>query len=300
MPNCTKCDVAIKSEDLSALLCCKCSAYWHVLCAGLRSTPRDKHNWRCDLCRITQYKKQSKGASNSRIDTEGIVSNIKDLRKEIDSLKKDMSKEGSNSKLNLEERIDIIEAKLLDLESVGDLVSGLYLRVAVLEERNHYMEQFERVKNLEFHGLTEHDNEQLLEIVLRIATLLEVAVTATDIKWVGRIGPNNQRSCSNPRPVLIIFNDQAVKNSLMRTMRKNRGVKMATLGYADDNKRVFVRENLTPTYRDIFQKARQLPNFEFAWTYNCRVYIRKDRDSEAIHIKTKRQLNTIFYHYSLD
>ncbi|CAH2040832.1 unnamed protein product, partial [Iphiclides podalirius] len=194
MAKCNKCNIQInKSDEPPAVSCSKCSLYWHVLCAGLRCTPRDKLNWRCDACRLNQSKKTVKSKVTAHEDSsspkspvviegEEIVANIKDLRQELESIKKDMNEKAPNIQVGLEKRIEIVEAKLMDLENLGDLLNGFQVRVTALEECNNYLEQCERVNNLEVHGLAEQPNEQPIDVILRISDFLGIAMTRTDIR----------------------------------------------------------------------------------------------------------------------
>lgn len=302
MLKCNKCDNNIsKTEDASTVRCSKCGLYSHIACAALRAKPRDAVNWKCAQCKLIPPNKKtqesaavSPSAVLSPAGSDRIVNDIKDLRCEMDSIKKDLlnSNAAEAHQSDLEERIAAAEAKLIKLENISDIITSLQERVSALEEKNQYLEQAERISHLELHGLTEHVAENLVSVVVQTGKVAGVSIAESDLKWVGRVGPTTEASLK-PRPVLVKFAQHDVKNDLLRAVRKRRGIKLQELGYAGDNHNVFVSENLTKYYRDIFREARKLENYQFTWTSNCRIYVRKDKDSKPILIKSKNQLNSL-------
>lgn len=287
MAICVKCLSDISSADLSgAVKCSACNQLCHYSCTGLRSRPRD--TWRCFQCR------RAKSPCTSTIDGATIISNIDELRAEVNSIKNDMRPAGDLSiqlpHSDLEARVAAVEAKLKDLESIKNLISGLQVRIDVLEERNHQVEQKERICNLEFHGLAEHPSENLNALMVQVGVVTGVPLQPHDIAWVGRVGLSRDKS--KPRVILAKFHTLEQKNAVLRASRKRKGIKVNELGYADDRRSVFVNENLTTHYRDLYRDARKLKplKYEFVWTYNCRIYVRKTKDDKPIPITSKNQL----------
>lgn len=295
MAKCNKCEIAIKHEDSAPNVTCKsCGLYWHVACATLRAKPRDPSNWQCASCKTgstgkTKQADRSEPAS-ATFDSVWILKSIKDLRSEMTSIKKDLH--AGELVVALEGRIAAAETKLLELEDISEQLMSLQQRVSELEERNLVLDQADRVRNLEFHGLSEYPQENLAQTVIRASNLAGVLITETDLKWVGRVG-SKANGISKPRTVLVKFHSQDIKNTLLRALRKRRGIKLQELGYAEETRTMHVSENLTPHFRDIYRTARKVEKFKFVWTYNCRIFIRQSVESELVLVKSKNQLETL-------
>lgn len=294
MSKCNKCDIAIKPEETNLFLTCKsCGLYWHVSCTALRVKPRDSTGWQCASCKAGNTKK-GRPATNSPIPSTGndaeLLKNIKDLRLEMNSIKKDMH--AGKFLATLEDRIATAETKLLELEDISEQIACLQQRVFDLEERNLVLDQADRVRNLELHGLTEYPQENLTQAVIQASNITGVNITENDLKWVGRVGSNTSNKIK-PRTVLVKLHNQDLKNTLLRALRKRRGIKLQELGYAEETRTLHVSENLTPHFRNIYQSARKLEKFKFVWTYNCRIFVRENQNSELILIKSKNQLDTM-------
>ena len=60
--------------------------------------------------------------------------------------------------------------------------------------------------------------------------------------------------------------------------------------------KIFINENLTPTRKKLFWKAKQLAktnNYKFFWTVNGNVFVRKAEETEAVLIKNEHDLRLI-------
>ncbi|CAB3248384.1 unnamed protein product [Arctia plantaginis] len=175
---CHKCHNGFnKDDEATYIVCSKCGLYWHFICTTLRASPRDPTNWKCELCKVDTNKNKPKKPETSPsplsvVDTNQIINDIKDLRKEMCSIKQDMSDREQNNPqsvegISLEQRISIVEAKILDLENLSDIIKAVQMSVYALEERHHILEQSERICDLELHGVTEYNNEELHDMVVR-------------------------------------------------------------------------------------------------------------------------------------
>lgn len=290
MAKCNKCEIAFKPDDTTPDVTCKsCGLYWHVACTALRTKPRDPSIWQCTPCKASNIRKIMQESFSTPINNVDILNSIKDLRLEMNSIKKDLH--AGEFLDSLKNRITAAETKLLGLEGISKQIESLQKRVVDLEERNLTLDQANRILNLEFHGLPEYPQENLPQTLVRIGKIAGVNITEVDLKWIGRVG-SKAYAILKPRIVLVKFHNQNLKNTLLRTLRNRRGIKLQELGYPDGTKTVYVSENLTPHFKDIYRSARKLGKFKFVWTYNCRVFIRVNENTELVHIKSKSQLET--------
>ena len=67
------------------------------------------------------------------------------------------------------------------------------------------------------------------------------------------------------------------------------------LGYRAENP-IYVNESLTEKNKNLFNecvKAKKNLKYDYIWTFNGRVFMRKDSDSPALHIKNINDINKL-------
>ena len=67
------------------------------------------------------------------------------------------------------------------------------------------------------------------------------------------------------------------------------------LGYSDDNN-IYISESLTESYQELFKlclKAKKDLRFDFIWTRNGRIFMRKDKETSAVLIKSIDELQEL-------
>ena len=60
--------------------------------------------------------------------------------------------------------------------------------------------------------------------------------------------------------------------------------------------KLYVKENLTQRRKNLFWETKQAAkeqNYDYFWTNNGQIYIRKDEESNKIHIKSKTDLDSL-------
>ncbi|KAK3741202.1 hypothetical protein QZH41_009453 [Actinostola sp. cb2023] len=147
----------------------------------------------------------------------------------------------------------------------------------------HELEMYSRKHNLEIHGVPEDNDEDLDEVVIKLAEIVGVEADEDDIDIVHRL-PSRSKG---PRPVIVKFRSHKVKSQLYMARRNLRGVTSfdSSLNGA---KAVYINENLTSTRRKLFGEVRKRAKLNIGTTVGPRT-----EKSSCAELKEKEQLKSI-------
>ena len=91
--------------------------------------------------------------------------------------------------------------------------------------------------------------------------------------------------------IIVKFKHRPKRNQLMEARKKLKDITKADLGFepkdANDKGKILINESLTYRNKVLFRKARQKKvelNFEHAWNYKGKIFLRKKEDSNIIQI----------------
>lgn len=286
------------------MACETCNLTFHVVCMPLPAKPLNSP-WECVTCtKKRQHLDHDDEPSTSTFqaaDSQGadLWTSFETQRSELFAMPVNRHELALNNErvIDIQKRIAGFQNREEEVEKIAQKFSDLGARLLEIEDRYSLADQFKRVRNLELHGLVEYPVENLKQTVVLVGELVGVTVTETDLISVGRVGAFDAAR-PKPRVVLVKFHKQDLKNNLLCALRKRKGVKLGELGYAERSENVFVGENLTPLFREVYYNARQI--FKYVWTYNCQIFVRQHERAKQIRIKSKRQLEDlkIFYRRS--
>ena len=160
--------------------------------------------------------------------------------------------------------------------------------VRTLEDRINHMqselnerEQYSRRECVEIHGVPlpeGGETENTNEIVSKIGELMRLDIEPEDI------------SVSHRLPVIIAkFVRRDVKETFYRARKKLRDLTTKDLGYKV-SKNIYINESLTESNKALFKecvKVKKDLGFTYIWTSNGKIFLRKDKESPVVQIKTK-------------
>ena len=143
------------------------------------------------------------------------------------------------------------------------------------ELKVHELEQYDRRQNLIFEGVPQFQNENVTEIILSLASKLDVNLTANDISIEHRLpvkGPrlNSESNVTNRRHpgIIVRFISRQKRNEMYLNRMKSKDI--SDFPVQGMNK-LYVNENLTQRRKRLFwlakQKAKEL-DYKFIWTSN--------------------------------
>ena len=166
---------------------------------------------------------------------------VKRTRQLVESLEEKIG--GSNDTLsNLDEKLQRADAKFsqqdLKLAYLEAKTKQLATENRRLRERVDILENDRRGLNLKIDGIKEEDQENLSDIILRLAGALGARCQPPDTKFVYRIGrrqDRRQQHDSRPRPILVQFKTEAVRDNIYYGRAKLRGVAEWKQVYINDD-----------------------------------------------------------------
>ena len=216
-------------------------------------------------------------ANDYSIELDKIKHNISDLKKsheflpaEYNDLKEKYSKllksskqsERSANQLNL--KLDEIETNKQDkFHKIDDL------------------EQYGRRLNLEFEGIPEQKEENVISIVLDIAKKLNVDTNFSDISIAHRLPPKRHKQNDNstlPPTIIAQFTNKHVRNA--RKEAKN--IKDFSI---PEMTKLFIIENLSHYQKKLYWSTKRAPkasNYKSFWTANGTILVKKDDNAPVL------------------
>ena len=127
------------------------------------------------------------------------------------------------------------------------------------------LEKYTRKNSLKIHGIPEDCYSTTEEVVLKLATSLNVNVNPSDIEITHKL----KRRGNNSSPVIVKFISHKVKTSLYKERVKLRNVKVSDVfpGYSNavrgEKPRIFFNENLTNYRRGLVSRAGEMKKMGF-------------------------------------
>lgn len=225
---------------------------------------------------------------------------VAELRKSLDEVIKHMKivdakyDEFLNQMKTAEEERKALRTENKILKST---VQAMEKQLLSAMEESNAKNQYDRRECLEIRGIPEPTTqleESKDDIVKKVGKLVGVDVTDNDIAVSHRLPPSKsyKGKKTGPPSIIVKFTRRVVKDRLYGA-RKNLSKKTTLdLGYPAENK-IYLAESLTEKNRELFKQclaAKKNLNFKFIWTKNEKIFMREERDSQVVYIKSKDDL----------
>lgn len=130
-------------------------------------------------------------------------------------------------------------------------------------------------------------NEQLKSKFQRIAEKLEVSMENEVFQCVA-IGKENKKHLK------VIFESSKKKEEIMKAKREI-SIKLNDIGY-NESTNIFINHDMTYENQELFKKVRDFKrenNYKYAWYSHGKIYLRKQENSKAIHIRSLKTLENL-------
>lgn len=230
---------------------------------------------------------------NTRLDAlEKLVTDIKRQNECIKSTNKDIEK---------------------SLGYISDQVSDLQTKIKILEENreqlmNSCISLQNKIETIERNAIKYHievrcvpkrnmeTKRDLFSLIQKLSSHLDIQLNVCDLRDVQRIP--NKRDQSNST-LIVEFSNTIIKSEFLTAIKNYRKSKLGPalntshLGLLGNNKPIYVSDSLTSKTRKLFYLSREAAKskgFEFCWTANDKVYMRKKEGQPYILIKSEEQL----------
>ena len=218
---------------------------------------------------FNQLKKQEK-------EVEEIKASQTFLNKKFEELKSNVEEINS---LNIDTKFQNTKKKVIELESKIEKETTL----------RDELEQYGRRDNLEINGIPVSPNENTNEIIKEVAQKLNIKLLDSDISTSHRIPAMNGK-----HPAIIVkFSNRDKRNIIFSNRRNLHSKKDYNIRGATT---IYINENLTQRKRYLFArsyKRKVEQNYQYIWTNNGQIYLRKTKTDQKIEINNEEDLNKI-------
>ncbi|CAG9560069.1 unnamed protein product [Danaus chrysippus] len=262
-------------------------------------------------------------SSPSRIDTDALIayidSKFKELRNEreadILSLKNYLNEKIdklSQSVLAWTSKCEILETHISELSVTATNLTEENLKLKEqlqsLQDNFHENEQKSRLCNVEIQNVPERKNENLLQLVSNLGTLLGVVIPAESIKAVHRVAHNTHTD--RPKNIILQLNTKHLRDDVIAASRARRGLTAGQLIAAggpsnassrsgsdvtQSDRTVYIREHLTLRNKILFSKTRSIARdkYRYVWTKNAIIQVRKNDNAPVMYIRSEKDLSKL-------
>lgn len=168
---------------------------------------------------------------------------VKKMSDKIDNLEKVINK-NSEQVVSIETKMDDTVTRLNErIKIVEDNICRKEQEIRKLEDKIEQIQQGNKLNNICIYGLSVDKNENLLERVKNVINnSIKLMVRDTDIVTCYRVGIN----ASRPQPVIVKFETQAIRNSVLLNCKNLKGTSMG------------ITEDLTKKRLTLYRRAQEV------------------------------------------
>ncbi|XP_052129407.1 uncharacterized protein LOC127750851 [Frankliniella occidentalis] len=168
----------------------------------------------------------------------------------------------------LERRMDDMDDELLELKDISNKAISTA----------NFNSEYSRRNNLEIHGIPFQAGEDVIDLVIKVASEIEVELNPDQIDVAHRLPT---KSKAKPPPIICKFVNRWKKEAIMKA-RINKVITAKNLGFESSDLRVFINENLTPEKRILAMETRRFFNNKgcTVWTSNGNIIVAKKLSKE--------------------
>lgn len=190
-------------------------------------------------------------------------------------------------------------SKITECETLIDKLrsenNSLKKSMVELKKRVAAGEQYSRSNCLEITGVPEARNEEICEVVKRVAKAVNFNLDNTMIDATHRLAKNPNKP-ESPRGIIVKFCRRVDMEEMRQRAKVKRWINAANLGYQSDNK-IFINLSLSKESRILWNEVRKFKednNFKYAWITNSgKIFLRKVDGHAAVLISEFSDLDKL-------
>lgn len=182
----------------------------------------------------------------------------------------------------------VVKELRAETSTLKSVVAGQSAAIKQLQVELNETEQYNRLSNLEIHGLPHVPNETLSTVVGELAVKVGLpAPQPGEILAIHRL-PSRRDSI---QPIIIRFASPSLKDKWMAA----RG-RLRSLAPDGVQSKIFFNENLTKKNKELFWLARSRgreKHFRFVWVKRGKIFAKKQEGSPLIRIESESDLDSM-------
>lgn len=215
------------------------------------------------------------------------------MAEELDSLQKSMQFH-SNEYEDVKKKLEVHTKELKNLNTLETELAEIKNQNRKLRTDLNTNDQRERQLNIEIVGIPEHKDENLKNIILKIGKHTDIEITNDDILQVNRV-TSMSKIQGRPRNIVAKLRNRQLKDNIISQARKRR-LSTKDLDIQGKGVPVYVNEHLTVFNKSLLKKTKEMAKikeYQFTWTKNCKIHVRKAATIPAIFIMDEQDLGKI-------
>lgn len=164
-----------------------------------------------------------------------------------------------------------------------------------LKTQLQHREQRDSQYDLVITGVPEVESENLYDLLLSVANLLQVELSELDIGQVNRIRSTNPTT-DQPRFIYASLESRAKRNQLLTKAKETTNLTARQIRPTFPATLVRINEWQTPSLNSLYRKAKETAHrlgYKFTWFSHGKIRVRRDGDSAPIVINNEEDLTKI-------
>ncbi|KAH9635430.1 hypothetical protein HF086_010641 [Spodoptera exigua] len=176
-----------------------------------------------------------------------------------------------------------------------EYITELQHKTKMLEQEYNRSQQQSRFLNIEIVGVPESSGENLCQILLKVATLIDANLSADDIEFITRVQPHHSLP-GRPRRIVAKLKSRRAKDVLIANFRKhnkNKGITSRDLGFECNSTKIFINEHLTIANKILLNNCRRRAeelNVKYVWIKNCSIFMRRNEATPPVQIHSEEDI----------
>ena len=203
----------------------------------------------------------------------------------------------------LNEKVKVLEMELANVVQENKQFKSDNLNLSnnmkMNRESMNNLEQYTRRECIEISGIPVQPDEDTDELVITLGSLMGINVNHCDISVSNRM-PNSGNSNPNANfvpKIIAKFVRRSVRDDYYKARKKLRSITTADLGMTRlSHNKIYISERLTSINRELFNQCLEVKRqhkFKFLWTRYGRIFLRKDRDTSVIEVKSRKDIDNL-------
>lgn len=217
---------------------------------------------------IEDFKALQRNYNELRASLEFSQAKIEDLAKSNSALQTKMEEMEKNNFV-LKENMSKMDTKLQESLMKNALLER---KMNEMNTKHDDLEQYTRKYNLEIDGIPEVEDEDLEDVVIKLARSVGADVGPEDIDIVHRFKKGKRQ----PNPIIVRFSNYYSKKEMYDGRRKLRKVNVRHISGAE---KIYINENLTAQRAALFKKVRDKKRLREGWkvwTTDGKIFVKPD------------------------
>lgn len=264
---CGRCSDPILDED--CCLCGKCGLRYHFNCSTIKKSTwvgygiAKQKSWKCSKCRDQNLNIETGPSTPTREYDPGLA----EINSKLDLI---LQRNEDNAS-----EISLLKNVIMDLK---EEIKTRDTIIKSLDAKIQIMEQYSRNKNIEVCNVPRTNNENLRNVVLKLAEKINVNLKDEDIDVVHRLPSKPNKT----QPIIVQLSSRRIRDQIMYNRRK---VITSNELVGEGSGKVFINPNLNRYFRELrfkTKKAAAEQGYKFVWFKNNKILVKENENSQHV------------------